>query len=654
MSNGETTFYNRNEEEFKLILQELLDLRQDERDCQNQILQVLSVAGTFIGILFGGSFIFGGNLTKLNAHLLGNPDEFSGIMKVIATYATTLRFVFLLNSIVLCIAISYVLKIAITDVIRYFHVQELQNRANDLMKIINGGYSDLVLWDEYKMTVMTMDPKHLNNTFAAIHFMAYNVSMIFIMILCIAMTVIQYALIQDKQWYDNIGLIIVGTTSLFCLGTAIYGSTHESKAFAKALHKKVLDRRNNKKQGNEIVHNILYLFYPRLNDLQKPLLIVCGAFIAFILGKYGFHNWILWVMMHRLFWTIIIFDFFVYQARFLVNDIRGFKEDDHSKNSKRLIVNDDNKVSYIKVSIINVLVRIIIAFLLLNALHDKLRPVIQIHGHGFKALEIEVLVLLAVTIVYEAVRSFKVNWLVYILVGVGYPLRIAVGFMSAYPDIDPIKTYPLWGIVLFLVGVYFMGVFSATLAWVLDVISIKRKGGSFAKSYYEDFYKMIEDSYIIAENSGAGEEFYPLREKGNKKQIWNLAFIACFLTLSCSMLMFLTVPYKIWFIRLDVAVGIILLLVAFWFSGDWIKNGISVALSLIAIKTIMLIATTEVYKSAFVIITLFQALVIYIYYLQRYTPHMPTIGELIKLLGKTIVSFLFTEDIAEQLFPNRG
>lgn len=652
-----TSTISESKTKFQLIMQELLDMRSDERDCQNQILQVLSVAGTFIGILFGGGFIFGGDLNKLNTPLFGDPSNYSGIKKIIATYATTSRIIFLLNSIIFCVAISYILKLAISDTIRYFHVQDLQERAWELMDSIGGcmDKNELILWDEYRMTVMTMNPRHLTNAFAALHFVTYNISMTFLILLCLVMTVIQYSLLRDKQWYDNIGLIIVGTTSIFCLFMALYTSTRDSKSFVKEINDNVLARRDDKTQGNEIVHNILYLLYPRLTDLQKPLLIVGGAVSAYILGKCRL-NWDLIVMLHRLFWTIIIFDFFIYQSRFLLNDIRGFEEDDHSENSKKLIVNKENKLHYIKVSIIDVFARTGLAFLLLIALHDKLRPVIQIGNRSFNALEIEILILLIITILYEVARSFKKDWGVYILVGFGYPLRILVGFMSAYPDVDPIKMYPVKGFALFLVGMYFMGVYSSLLAWVYDTITIRIRAKNtmgFKKHYYNDLNKRIDKSY---ENAGKKKSivdrdgFYPLREKGYLKELWHLAFLACYIMLSLSMLIVLEGPYKRFFIVLEIVIFTDLLLVAFRFSGPTILNGIRLSLLLMVLKIIILSVTFHIYKSSFIIISVFQVLVISIYYVQRYTPRILNFKEFAELVAKFVIGILFTKSISNQMF----
>ena len=63
--------------------------------------------------------------------------------------------------------------------------------------------------------------------------------------------------------------------------------------------------------------------------------------------------------------------------------------------------------------------------------------------------------------------------------------------------------------------------------------------------------------------------------------------------------------------------------------------------------------SANAYKNAFIIISIFQILAIYSYYIQRFTLKMPTIKESIESILRFIIIVLFTKSIANQLFAKR-
>lgn len=141
-------------------------MRSDERDCQNQILQVLSVAATAMSILFGGGLLFGKPEDK-NAPLISDLSDMKGFSQTVANYCTQARLVFLITSIILCVAITYTLKLCIGNMLRYCHTKELQNRiqiyCGNLRNIFPGVIKTTYILEFLMLMVMIVVCYYLKN-----------------------------------------------------------------------------------------------------------------------------------------------------------------------------------------------------------------------------------------------------------------------------------------------------------------------------------------------------------------------------------------------------------------------------------------------------------------------------------------------------------
>lgn len=135
------------------ILNEISECREDERNSQNQVVQIISTAGTILGVILGAS-IFG---------------EDSIVSK---------EALFLLSNIVFCTTCSYIVTLGIGNVLRYHYIQKLEddlsllNCSNDIDKV------SLVHWMSFTSPIMTRNPLHLRSKYAILHYFAYSLSVV--------------------------------------------------------------------------------------------------------------------------------------------------------------------------------------------------------------------------------------------------------------------------------------------------------------------------------------------------------------------------------------------------------------------------------------------------------------------------------------------
>lgn len=84
------------------LLLELSQCREDERNCKNQMVQVISTASTILGVLFGSTYFSFGK---------------GGFSKV----------VFYLSIAVFCVAFTYIIVLGIGSTLRYYYVQKIED-----------------------------------------------------------------------------------------------------------------------------------------------------------------------------------------------------------------------------------------------------------------------------------------------------------------------------------------------------------------------------------------------------------------------------------------------------------------------------------------------------------------------------------------------
>lgn len=514
------------------LITELSECREDERNAQNQILQVISVAGTILGILFGASYLNDEKekpfivFQNLSMSETGYISQFCNKVNEITTYS---RVMFWLSLLIFFTAFAYIMVLGINNILRYYYIQNLEDRLHELIPASydDTNRGDFLHWNAYIAPIITQNVKHITSTHTALNFACYVAATCFAILFSMGMILSLFLEIETREWFDYgmivAALIVMILTFLLFLRTSFKARDVAQFAWDMAHENQKIrlkgELQNLYGKSEYFKHTLQYLIYPKRQDWQKPLLIVLG----FIYGIILMDIIITPTNVLRLVVVLIVFDFLAYQARYQINDIRGLKEDKEAGCTNRLLLNYiDNPGHAIKISFVVAIMKMIACIVITLFWGGVIRNI----------LLVSLAILFVSTILYEAARAKKRIYRVFILVGVGYPLRFFVGFFSV---VSLKMVTNIASVVCFILALWAYGVFSSILAWTDEVVKrmqeFKKNYNSFPISYEKKHFKhiqnLISERYILGENHPVNGKIMPLREKGRLRDPWNLTMVLC-------------------------------------------------------------------------------------------------------------------------------
>lgn len=513
------------------IIAELSECREDERNCQNQILQVISLTGTVLGLLTGISFLNTGkngiDLSEIFSY--GNKDGelVTKVNNLVNNNVTYARVMFWLGLLVFIAAFSYMLILGINNLLRYYYIQALEDRLQKLIREApdNRGKGSFLHWNAYIAPIVTRNPKHVASTHTALHYVCLTLAVICVVILSMVLVIALYLQIDSREWFDKMLLASALATMLitFVLFLRLSANAESVAQFAwEMAHDNQKIRLRNPeaqtyKKSSSFRRTLGYLIYPKKQDLQKPILIIIGFLfgVIFVGAKIDEH------LVTGLLIVLFVFDFLAYQARYQINDIRGIEEDKEAGNTNRLIADDTNNPEYaIKISSIVALFKIVLALIITLLLDNNIKNVL-LSSLG---------ILLISTIIYEVARKKEIIWLIFASVGIGYPLRFFVGFFTVVHASSLVLNLQ---VICFIIAFGAYGSFSSILSWTNQVSELMRKNreknGKFPNEYKKAHFKVLQDNikerYENAESAPVNGLVMPLREKGKIYDVWNMFFV---------------------------------------------------------------------------------------------------------------------------------
>ena len=497
------------------IFNEICEAREDERNAQNLIIQIISTAATVLGVIFAGSLFAENNTEQV--------------------------ILFWLNSLIFLAAICFITTLGITNVLRYYYIQSLEER----LAITNqeSYENQIVHWMSFSSPITTRNYKHLNSKYAKVHYGNYSIATMSAIVFCASLLIIQFFRMKEYNFFVLFASLVASICISFAGYAYFYVSNNARDMYNYAANKsmarkvnKILDikletnnkiknvqrkqKKNIKIKIKEIINIIMYFVYPKKKDFQKVLVISIGYYSGiFLLNNYmnielfcnNFFNMLI---------CCFLADFLVYQARYQINDIRGLKEDVTLNKKGRLPVNICGKKKVVTISLVTIIIRMVLFLFLLTKITKMAY-----------ALKIYFLLVVIITIAYETVRSLKNNFGVFFIVSLGYPLRFFVGLLSAYPNIFNNKNN-LIIVLMILLAYAFFGEFSAIIPWTHEAIELKNSDKTIEKSHYLYLFKQIKNRYR------QNESLYPkpLNEQGKILDLWNISFIISLSTLSLCVL----------------------------------------------------------------------------------------------------------------------
>lgn len=507
------------------LIAELGECREDERNMQNQILQVISVAATVLGILFGASYFKGkgGEKSfKFFADIRDNGGIIAKYCNSLSQYITFDRIMFWLGLIIFCTAFAYVIVLGIQNALRYYYIQELEDRLHELIPDTSddGKQGSFLHWNAFLSPIITRNITHIKSSYTFLAHCCYTIAVSGVVMFSIIMLAFLYLVIEGKTSFDEVILALFIVLMFLVMFTFLWTSwkTRKMAHFAWDMARSNREKRKRKdfknlyKSDQLPTFHLLYLIYPKTKDLQKPLLIILG----FIYGCFYSNVYLERIYIQRLFLVLFIFDVLAYQARYQINDLRGIKEDEEAGCTNRLMgkgVSDQSRA--IKISFTVALLKIVASILITLLWGGEVRFVLLV-----------CLVLLAVcTLIYEGARAKeKAEKCIFCFVGSGYALRFFVGFFSVVPFTSMMQSVTQDLPILFLgLALWTYGSFAAILPWTNEVIArIQNINNPFPPSYRKKHYQAIHE--IIGDRY---RKEMPLREKGSLKDPWNAYMLAC-------------------------------------------------------------------------------------------------------------------------------
>lgn len=500
ISGPDTSTTNVEELEINEVLHELSECREDERSSQNQMIQVITAAGTIIGVCF-----------TVSAFL---SDDKSSTQ----TLTLVTRISLFLTSCVLCTAFPYITFLGISNVLRYHYIQNLEDRLTQLIYKSNRMNAPLH-WMSFSSPILTKNPLHIKTGYTLITYSSYAIATLSAVFFGLSTVIVEYLKIVDCEWYDYCLVAIPFIFITFSFIVFIIISIR-----AKDMFNRTLTAAKNKREnrfmalhGNyknfslkNILRAILYFIYPKRKDFQKLFLIPLGTIIAIFLLNGTITYELVMAHFKDIVTAVFVIDVLVYQSRYQWNDIRGVVEDQTSGKTDRLPVNVLGKKKAVILSLIFISLKCFLA--------------IHISLCNYNALLPYIFLIALVAVFYELARQYKCNILIFILVGFGYPLRIFSGLLPLN-GIDP--NSKITCLLLFLAYTAF-GCFSAILPWTHEAILEKRSKTTFTKSYYYPLYDIIK----TRDNVDSSDEYFSLKEAGKITDPWNISYVVSIITLS--------------------------------------------------------------------------------------------------------------------------
>lgn len=530
-------YYENHKETY--FIQRYMELQEKMQSCYEEYrearhlqVSVITACGALLGIITGTS-IYSNKIDEVNfniPNILRSGDSNTLLISLVNAI-TIKRIIFWMVSLIFCIAFLYVAKIGIENVLRYFYIRNLSVRAHtykmdELPDVDHRGR--LLTFSEYSSPILTSSPEHVGSVHTLLHFTcnygAIGLSIVFCLIsIMLHFLMIDERNISDRLVFMTICLIIVGTLILY-----IYLSYHADEVIqyawdeSHANHnrwKKEYDEKKDVLTGKRFYYRtaqqfrdiLSYYIYPRKNTIPYSIILAIG----YIFGVYLFKTEI---KLGNLFLVWWIFDFSFYQARYMLNDIRGieedvdeykalFPDDDIDKEYKHIRVKrklgslivkeirlrnkiryeanmntkkDDAKQSeeernknesaiykrFIRYSKLAIVLRVAFTFLVLFAtgIYKNRMPLVLFIW----------IALIIITAFYEVIKeSEKTSGCVMACVAaIGFPLRFFVGLFAArnYWTFKDIESYDLGIIAVLSLMVFTFGSYAIYLIWYRQMI----------------------------------------------------------------------------------------------------------------------------------------------------------------------------------------
>lgn len=341
------------QEELEWLLFELDEAREDQRVSLDHIVQVLVACIVALAILYSVAAGFGASENSI-------PWKNEGIATIAAC--------------VILVAGFYGSSIGQERMFRYHYMEMIEKRISE---IVPTGDENIALgWNRFSSRLITANIHHLTNRGARRHYVHFALALVSLVIGCVLLSLLLLLTVHNK-WVRLLLPLVVMSALIYLLYCYFIATDYSRLTFAEILDLNVKGapkgyRANSGgvSEENRPGHyfsqfrgKFLRLLYTRPRDSMKSFFYLGGALLGTSLGGgYSLGEW-----FFRFFLLVFVVDICGYQARYLINDIRGIAEDrtnPQSEGRNRLpLLGGGNERHTIIVAMLVVVAKAIAAFL---------------------------------------------------------------------------------------------------------------------------------------------------------------------------------------------------------------------------------------------------------------------------------------------------
>ncbi len=576
---------------YEEIISELEQCREDERNSQNQIIQVIVTAGTILTLIFG-----------------------------IYSFEKYKRYLFHLSNLILLTTFGYITSLGINAVLRYHYIHNLEDK---LLRKNSACYTELKIihWNSFSSSITTKNPKHMYNIYTILHYLCYSLATICPILFCICITVLQFILIEEKTIFEYFGIVALIVFMFLSLLIYFITSLKAERIYEEAKNISLIKCLKKDTMVTirleDIFKTIVYFIYPKKKDMQKIFLIILGFLTGIILKKSTLQ--IMSNDLQNIFIVCFVIEFLLYQARYQWNDIRGVTEDIIARKDDRLPVKILGKYPAIIISSLILVIRGIATFSIALNLKNQMKTI----------LLVAIIMIICCTIVYERARSKKNLLLTFIVVSSGYAIRFCVGLWSAYPQIwnKGFGNYNIdtcrFIICMLMLSYALLGEYSVVLSWLKEAV-FQKVNRIQLRAHYDFLY----ESYIKSFSNRNIKSNYVNRNIMEIFKLWNISYIISMILLS---VICLIMNFNIIFLGIE----ILFVLFSIMICSTFVKPNIS---ALLGIAFLGGINFTCYYNLIIISIFIMQFVFTFIYLFLKF-PFRPNF-DFIKCCEMVIFNFL--------------
>lgn len=217
---------------------------------------------------------------------------------------------------------------------RYHYMEMIEKRISEIVPTVDGAIA--LGWNRFSSRLITANIHHLTNRGARRHYVHFALALVSLVIGCVLLSLLLLLTVHNK-WVRLLLPLAVMSALIYLLYCYFIATDYSRLTFEEILNLNVngaskgyhensggVSKENNPSHYfSQFRGKFLRLLYTHPRDSMKSYFYLGGALLGSSLGGgYSLGEW-----FFRFFLLVFVVDICGYQARYLINDIRGIAED---------------------------------------------------------------------------------------------------------------------------------------------------------------------------------------------------------------------------------------------------------------------------------------------------------------------------------------